>query len=284
MALMDDIKKSLTSGFQLPQFGQSEQLRRMQRASSGKIARDEGPEAISLAEQVAATAAEQQQQEDILFGKIQAEQLSMEEKAQQEAARQQGRELDEKRLNMQQDLQNKISNILQEYSQRVGEIDMREDSAKTQYVTTLMRLSNEDYIDQLEVEGAQSRLQDQASFEWELAQSVFDSELELLKNDLEFRSSIAAENREWKEYMAEWTLDQAMELALTDLDAAERLAQIEATAEMVSATARGVAKVAGSSASKPTTLGPARDARNIGIQEQSGLDTNYLPDSGLEYG
>jgi hypothetical protein len=79
-------------------------------------------------------------------------------------------------------------------------------------------------------------------------------------------------------------LDQAMELALTDLDAAERLAQIEATAEMVSATARGVAKVAGSSASKPTTLGPARDARNIGIQEQSGLDTNYLPDSGLEYG
>jgi len=246
MALMDDIKKSLTSGFQLPQFGQSEQLRRMQRATSGKIAADEGPEAVSLAEQVAATAAKQQQEEDVLAGKVQAEQLAMEEKAQQEAARQKGAELDEKRLNMQQDLQNKVSNILQEYSQRVGEIDMREDSAKTQYVTTLMRLSNEDYIDQLEVEGARSRLQDQASFEWELTQSIFEDELDLLKNDLEFRSSIAAENREWKEYMAEWTLDQAMELALTDLDAAERLANVQAAGEAIS----GIARAATTAASK----------------------------------
>ena len=244
MALMDDIKKSLTSGFKLPQFGQSEQLRSMQRATSGKLAADEGPQAISLAEQVAASAAEKQRQEDVLAGEVQAEQLSMEEKAQQEAARQKGKELDEKRLNMQQEMQNKISNILQDYSQRVGEIDMREDSAKTQYVTALMRLSNEDYIDQLEVEGAQSRLQDQASFDWELTQSIFNDELDLLKNDLEFRSSIAAEDREWREYMAEWTLDQAMELALTDIDAAERLANVQAAGEAVSGVARAASTVA----------------------------------------
>lgn len=38
--------------------------------------------------------------------------------------------------------------------------------------------------------------------------------------------------------MAEWTLDQAMELALTDIEAAEQLANVQAVGEAVSGVTR----------------------------------------------
>lgn len=272
MALLDDVKKSLQSGFKLPQFGQSEQLREMQRATSGKLAAETGPSAASLAEQVAATAAEQQRQEDVLQGKIQAEQLSMQERAQQEEARQKSKQLDEQVLNAKQDMQNKVSNILQEYTQRSGEIDMREESAKTQFALTMMRLSNDDYLDQLEVEGARSRLQEEASFQWELTQSIFEEEIDILKNDLSFRSAMAADDRAFKEYMAEWDIDNALQLALSDLQTQEKLAQYQALGEGVTAVTRGASKLAGSS----TSLAEAQPG------ETTMLDTRYGPGSDTE--
>jgi hypothetical protein len=239
MALLDDVKKSLQSGFKLPQFGQSEQLREMQRATSGKLAAETGPGAASLAEQVAATAAEQQRQEDVLQGKIQAEQLSMQERQQQEEARQKSKQLDEQVLNAKQDMQNKVSNILQEYTQRSGEIDMREESAKTQFALTMMRLSNDDYLDQLEVEGARSRLQEEASFQWELTQSIFEEEIDILKNDLSFRSAMAGDDRAFKEYLAEMELSTALELSSLEILSSETLSKYEAYGEGVSAAIRG---------------------------------------------
>lgn len=247
MALIDDIKKSLQSGFQLPQFGQSEQVRQLQRAASGKLARETGAGPVFLAEQVAATAAEQQRQEDVLAGKVQAEQLTMQEKAQQEQFRQQNIELDEKLLNARLDMQNKVSNLLQEYSQRTGELDLRQESAKTQYLTAMMRLSNDDYLERLETEAAASRLQEQSAFEWELSQSIFDEEISLLKNDLAFRSAMAADARTFKEYLAEIDITQAIELAVSDAKARESAAQWQAAGQAVSGLARAGVAMAGTS-------------------------------------
>lgn len=279
MALMDDIKKSLQSGFQLPQFGQSERIREMQRATSGKLAGETGPSATSLAEQVAASAAEQQRQEDMLQGKLQAEQLTMEQQQQEEEARQKSVQLDEQLINARQDMQNKAQNILQDYTQRAGEIDMREDSARTQYALALMRLSNDDYLDQLEIEGARSRLQDEANFEWTLTQSIFTAEIDLLKNDLEFRSAIAAEDRAFKEYMAEWTLEQAMELALTDIDAAQRMAQLEAYGQLTTGTVRAGALGVESYLSDETTTEAGGGGTQTGLGESS-----TRPGSRMTYG
>jgi hypothetical protein len=243
MALMDDVKKSLQSGFQLPQFGQSQQLERLQRASTGRLVKDTGPQMVSLAEQVAASAAEQQRKEDVLAGQVAAEELTMQEKAQQEQFRQQNKELDERVLNARQDMQNKVDNILQEYTQRSGEIAMREDSAKTQYALAMMRLSNDDYLDNLETQAASSRLQDAAAFEWELTQSIFRDEINLLKNDLSFRSAIAADERTFKEYLAEMSAEQALILAEQELETASTVAAYEAAGEMVTGAARAGAEI-----------------------------------------
>lgn len=253
MALIDDIKKSLQSGFQLPQFGQSEQVRQLQRAASGKLAKETGPGPVFLAEQVAATAAEQQRQEDVMAGKVQAEQLTMQEKAQQEQFRQQNIELDDKLLNAKLDMQNKASSLLQEYTQRTGELEMRQESAKTQYMTALMRLSNDDYLERLETEAAVSRLQEQSAFEWELAQSVFNEEISLLKNDLGFRSAMAADARTFKEYLAEIDINQAIELAVSDAKAKESAAQWQAAGQAISSVIRGGTTLAGNMSNMQTT-------------------------------
>lgn len=255
MALLEDVKKSLQSGFQLPQFGQSEQVRQLQRAATGRLAAETGPTTVSLAEQVAASAAEQQRQEDVLAGKVQAEQLTMQEKAQQEQFRQQNVELDEKALNARLDLQNKTSNLLQDYSQRSGEIEMRQESAKTQYLTTLMRLSNDDYLDRLETEAAASRLQDQSAFEWELAQSIFDEEVSLLKSDLAFRSALAADDRIFKEYLNEMELSTALELSSLEILSSETLSKYEAYGQGASAAVRVGGEIIGQALSDESEPG-----------------------------
>lgn len=239
MALLDEVRKSLQSGFELPQFGQSEQIRKLQQAATGVRTTEAGPGKVAFAEQIAATAAEQQRQEDVLAGKVQAEQLTMQERAQQEQFRQQNIELDEKFLNARIDLQNKTSNLLQDYSQRTGEIEMRQESAKTQYLTTLMRLSNDDYLDKLETEAASSRLQEQSAFEWELAQSVFNEEIGLLQSDLAFRSALAADDRTFKEYLNEMELSTALELSSLEILSSETLSKYKAYGQGASGIIRG---------------------------------------------
>lgn len=281
MALMDDIKKSLQSGFKLPQFGQSQRLEELQRASTGRLARDTGPKTTYLAEQVAATAAEQQRKEDVLAGQVAAEELTMAEKEQQEQFRQQNKLLDERVLNARQDMQNKVSNILQEYSQRTGEIQMREDSAKTQFALGMMRLSNDDYLDRLETEGAAARLNDSAAFEWELTQSIFKDELDLLRNDLAFQASMNADERAFKEYLAEMDWETAIQLAEAELESEQTLQRYEAIGDVVSGVTRVGTRMATSSldGTTETTLGSSRQATDVGFEEQSGLDTNYMPGS-----
>lgn len=272
MALMDDVKKSLQSGFQLPQFGQSQQLERLQRASTGRLVKDTGPQMVSLAEQVAASAAEQQRKEDVLAGQVQAEQLSQEEEAQWEEFRQKNKQIDEQILNARQDMQNKVDNILQEYSQRTGELVMKQESAKTQYALTLMRLSNDDYLDKLETEAAASRLHESTSFEWELTRSIFEDELDLLRNDLSFRASIAADERAFKEYLTEMSEETAIQLAMEELEAEQTLQQYEALGQLASGAAR---------TGKLAYDGLSEDSAGT-TRETTMLDTSRLPSSGLE--
>jgi len=282
MALMDDIKKSLQSGFKLPQFGQSQRLEELQRASTGRLARETGPKTTYLAEQVAATAAEQQRKEDVLAGQVAAEELTMAEKEQQEQFRQQNKLIDERVLNARQDMQNKVSNILQEYSQRTGEIQMREDSAKTQFALGMMRMSNDDYLDRLETEGAAARLNETAAFEWELTQSIFKDELELLRNDLAFQASMNADERAFKEYLAEMDWETAIQLAEAELESEQTIQRYEAIGDVVSGVTRAGVKAYGTfgdDGTMETTLGSSKLGSGLGVEEQSGLDTNYMPGS-----
>lgn len=268
MALLDQVKKSLTSGFQLPQFGQSERIKELQAATAGRelVGGEGGPAQGSLAETVAAAAAQQQQKEDVLQGQVAAAGLEQQAKEQEQQFQQRTAMLDEQALNSRQQMLNKTQEILQDFSQRRDELNFREDSARVQYAMTSMRMSNEDYLDRLEAEAARSRLDDQTAFEWELTQSIFKDEFELFKNDLSFRAAMNADERTFKEYIAEIDINQAIQLAAMQTEAAETAAQYQAYGNIASGVVRAGTAYAGQALSEPTgTAGtgiPLQSAQN----------------------
>ena len=267
MALLDQVKKSLTSGFQLPQFGQSERIKELQAATAGRelVGGEGGPAQGSLAETVAAAAAQQQQKEDILQGQVAAAGLEQQAKEQEQQFQQRTAMLDEQALNSRQQMLNKTQEILQDFSQRRDELNFREDSARVQYAMTSMRMSNDDYLDRLEAEAARSRLDDQTAFDWELTQSIFKEEFEMFKNDLSFRAAMNAEEREFKEYLAEIDINQAIQLAALKTEASETAAQYQAYGNIASGTIRAGAAYAGQAlAESPTPTTQSTRSSNLG--------------------
>lgn len=246
MALLDQVKKSLTSGFQLPQFGQSESLKQLQAATAGRevVGGQGGPQQGSMAEMVAAAAAKQQQKEDVLQGQMAVEGLEQQEREQEQQFEQRLGALNEEELNMRQRAQNQAQQILQDFTQRRGELDFKENSARVQFAVASMRMSNDDYLDQLEVEGARARLDDQTAFEWELTNTIMSAEMELFKNDLSFKAAMNADDRAFKEYIAEIDINQALTLAAMQTEADETAAQYQAIGTAVSAGVKAVGTAA----------------------------------------
>lgn len=246
MALLDQVKKSLTSGFQLPQFGQSARIKELQAATAGRtiVGGEGGPAQRSMAETVAAAAAQQQQKEDVLQGEVAAAGLEQQAKEQEQQFQQRTAMLDEQALNSRQQMLNKTQEILQDFSQRRGELDFKENSSRVQYALASLRMSNDDYLDRLEAEAARSRLDDQTAFEWELTQSIFADEMELFKNDLAFKHSMNADERAFRDYLAEIDIDQAIQLSGMDIQAAETAAQYKAGGEFLSAGVQAVGQAA----------------------------------------
>lgn len=255
MALLDDVKKSLTSGFQVPQFGQSERLKELQTGAAGRevMGGEGGPQQGSLAETVAAAAAKQQQQEDVLQGQMAAAGLEQQAQQQKQEFEQRGAQLDEQTLNIRQQMQNKTQEILQDFVQRRDELDMKQNTSRLQFALASMRLSNDDYLDKLEAEASRSRLEDQAAFEWELTQSVMKDEMDLFKNDLTFKAAMNADERTFKEYIAEMDIDQAIQLAAIEAEAAETQAQYQAYGGILQGGIQAASKFSGGGKSSLTT-------------------------------
>lgn len=271
MALLDDVKKTLSSGFELPKFGQSERIKQLQAATEGRklLGGAAGPKQGSQAEIMAAAAARQVQAEDVAQGQLVAAELEQRQREQQQQFEQKQAFIDEDELNVMQQMQNKTQNILQEFYERRDELVFREDSAKVQYALMSMRLSNEDYLDRLEAEASRSRLDDAVAFEWELTQSVLRDEMDMFKRDISFRQAMGADDRTFKEYMAMFSLEQSLELANIDIEAAETTAYYQAIGEATSAAAQGLAeygKMKGKS-TPSTPQGGASSRYNLGISE-----------------
>lgn len=260
MALLDQVKKSLTSGFQLPKFGQSEKIKELQAATAGRalLGGEGGPAQGSQAEMIAAAGAQEQQKEDVLQGQMAAAGLEQQAAQQEQQFQQKQAFLDEESLNIRQQTLNKTQDILQDFFQRKGELDFKEESSRVQYAIASMRLSNDDYLDRLEAEAARSRLEDQTAFDWELTQSIFREELGIFKNDLDFKRALGAEERDFKEYMAEFNLDQAIQLSQIDMQAAESAAQYQAMGQLASAGGQALA-AAYSKKDTPKTTQPTEE-------------------------
>ena len=171
------------------------------------------PKATNIQEQIALNQASLQQKELARSGQEAATQLGMQAEEAQQQYQQATAELDEKQIMAQEQYQREVEAVMRDVARGTRQIDFEKDQAKAEQVGFQLRLSNDKYIQNLRLEAARSRLVSAASFKEQLARTIFAEEEALLRTDLSFRAMLGADDRQFRERMAEINLEEALALA-----------------------------------------------------------------------
>lgn len=194
--------------------GQTQQIEELSRAASGKaVTGGVGPSRSRQAEKQVASQVMQGQR--ALQDQIQAEMLgqAQQTKAMQNKAEFENKLLSQEKLDMQDKFIVRQQEILSSFVRSGRELDLRKDKARAEQLGFMMRLNTDYYLTDLQGEADRAMLQDQMSFEEELARTMFAEELDLFNDDLDFRAMIAADEREFELDAANINIDFALKMA-----------------------------------------------------------------------
>jgi len=194
--------------------GQTEQIEKLSRAASGKaVTGGVGPSRSRQAEKQVASQVQAGQR--ALQEQIQAEALgqAQQTKALQEKTAFENKLLSQEKLDMQDKFIVKQQEILSSFVRSGRELDLKKDKARAEQLGFMMRLNTDYYLTDLQDEADRAMLHDQISFEEELSRTLFNEELDLFNDNLDFRAMIAADEREFDLEIGQWNIDQAIKMA-----------------------------------------------------------------------
>lgn len=171
---------------------------------------------------------------------MQAAQVDQAARQQEQQFQFQAEDQDERALNSRIEWSNQARQIVTQFSRESTRMELAETKAAVEFSASLMRLSNDSYVEQLQMEGRRRRLDDEVSFKEALAEAVFDDEMDLLTDDLNFRSILNAEKREQTEWIASFDLDYAIRLAESSAKTQQAVQKYQAIGEATSGVVAGV--------------------------------------------
>ena len=174
------------------------------------------PKATNIQEQMAISQARLQQQELQQAGKEAGAKLGLEAQEAQQQYQQSRAELDEKQISSQEQYQRQAEAVFRDLARGTREIDFQKDSAKAEQLGFQLRLSNDQYVNNLKLEGMRSRLNSEIAFKEALTVSIFAEEEALYRSNLSFKSMIDANDRSFNERLSEMDIELALELASTE--------------------------------------------------------------------
>ena len=141
---------------------------------------------------------------------------------------------------------NRAAGVLQELAAGNAELDLAKNKSKAEQLSFDLRLGNEQYIQQLQQEGAKQRLGDKNSFEEATMQAVFGEEYDLMKDKINWDQALLADELAWQEEMN--NLDMEAFMTIAELEAKQ--AGATQTAQGIAQGVEGGAKVYSSSTTK----------------------------------
>lgn len=200
---------------------QTSQLQQLSQATSGKAGGTQSAPRISnVGEQLANQQTQLQLQQ--VGQQEQQAQVQTEQTARQVVQEDQfaQKEFTEQTARFMDGLMNEQLGVLQAFSRGEKQLNLKKDKARLEQVGFTLRLNNDKYINKLQEEGFRARLDNDAQFEDELARSIFADELDLFRDNLEFRAAMGADDRQFTEMMAGMDLNSALELANAQSQAA----------------------------------------------------------------
>ena len=174
------------------------------------------PATMNLGEQVAQQQAQTAQVEQAR--EAQLPNLIQEAEAQQtefEGA-QSNLELDEKYNQAQTNLLNQANRLLTSYETGQRQLDMTRKRADAEQLGFTLRLSNSKYLDNLNREARKNRLDNELKFKEALQRSIFDEELGMFQDNLDFRRMMNADERQFNDLLSQINIDFAMDMAKQD--------------------------------------------------------------------
>lgn len=221
MSILDNVKQQMQSPLQQPTSvgGQTESIRSLLRAKSGKASvPDSGPKQSSIqekmAEQQTKLAGQQLQQQ----GQIAAAQLGEQEADIQQRTEQQEATFLDRLTTMQDDLDRRSSQLLDQFSRGQKSLQSDRDLMDLEQAGFISRLQNKQYIDRLQREGQQLRLDNSLDFAAEFAKQKMGEYTNLFRDELDFKRMMDMDDREWAREVSEMDINDALDVA----DAAAR--------------------------------------------------------------
>lgn len=198
--------------------GQTASIQKLASAKSGKAQpmAASAPATSSLAEQVAERTSAAGMSQLQQAGATEAAGLQQAEQGQQQEADIQGKQLDSKQLDMSEQLSRQAAAILADYYNNKSTLDLNKQKARAENLGFNLRLSNDKYIHQLADQGRRSRLMNASAFQEALSRTIFDDELGLFQSDMQFRSMLRADDRQFQEQLGGIDLDFALSMAAQD--------------------------------------------------------------------
>jgi hypothetical protein len=106
--------------------------------------------------------------------------------------------------------------ILSDYTNNRRQLDLNKDKARLEQLGFSMRLGNDKYLQELDRQAKMANLSDAMSFEEELYRTIFADEEELLRDNLDFRALLAADERTFRDELSQISLDMALEVSRAD--------------------------------------------------------------------
>lgn len=193
--------------------GELEFAQKLTQGLTGKAPQAAQPGKVSLQEQLALQTGkelgEQQRQQGLAVG----EQLSQAASQQQKQAELTGRKQTQQKQAVEQEFARKSMSTLKELDRNLDKLSTEQRGAKLEQLGTEARLSNKQYIDKLNLEGAKSRLNDKIGFKEQAYKTIFDNDISLFKDNIAFKKMQDLDDDQFKRLLAQIDINTALEMA-----------------------------------------------------------------------
>ena len=213
--LLETIQKNRQQvlGQQAPVTDETQRIRELLRAKSGKAASSSASNISNIGEQAAVDQTNQQLASLIPQATIQSQQENVAAAGQMQQQKQQKQEISQARnFNT---VQNNIrtQQLLSSLERDKGELDLDRDRAKLEQTSFLLAMQDKQYTDQLEAIGKRRRLDNAQVFASEMQDLAFGQYLGLLQDKLNKNDILAASDREFAEMMNNLSIQDAIKIA-----------------------------------------------------------------------
>lgn len=187
-----------------------------------------GPRGLSVAESGARAQTQQQLGEAAQQAQLQAIQLG--QAAQEQEQQQQAQAANIEFQRQQNKLQSRVQteNILRGLEQGRTTLSEEKRQAGMEQVAANLRLQTDSYINQLQLEGARSRLQDDLAFDQAMKQQIAADNISLLQIKLNNQSLLDSNDRDFRKQLAQIDIDTAVQMARQDAAFSAQQGKIQA--------------------------------------------------------